>query len=568
MGKKDKKSPLNPFDLIDPEPLYNYRADKVFTQYTNKQLPQNIARTSSTLAAYAGPWTRAAVIHLLRRTTFGISSEDITLLLSLSPGKAVDLLIDAIPAAPPDPPLNNYNAIVNDTTGVLPDTTWVNAEYGDGSINFQRMMSFKAWWFSLMLEEKLNMREKMVLFWHNHFATEVAAVGVARYSYYHNALLRKFAFGNFKSLVKAVTLDPAMLRYLNGDKNTANSPDENYARELQELFTVGTGNPTNYTQGDVEAAAKVLTGWRTTFTSSSFDPKQHSTADKQFSSFYNNTVIKYQTGVDGALETHELIEMIFKKEEAAKRICRSLYRYFVYYAIDDNVENTIIIPLAQTLVSNNFEIKPVVSQLLKSAHFFDVLNQGCYIKTPLDFLVGTFKTFGVSIQTTLSVENRYKVFNYLRGYGQTLALDLGDPPNVAGWPAFHQTPEFYQAWINSNTLPKRLIFTDTMFGNGINAGGTTFKIDAIVFAKQCSKPEDPNILIDFFVELLLALPLSTEKKTSLKSILLSNQATDSYWTIAWFDYIGSPSVSNENILRSRLNPLLIELTRLAEHQLA
>ncbi len=568
MGKKYKNETLSPSDAQGSDSLHDLKSDKVFQQYANRQLPFSTERTNSTLAPYAGPWTRTEVIHLLRRTTFGLKSADITTLLALNPGKAVDLLIDSIPAAPPDPPLNNYNASTNDTTGVLPGQTWVNAEYGDGTINFQRQYSFKAWWVSLMLDEKLNIGEKMTFFWHNHFATETQGIGNARNMYINNSLLRKNALGNFKALTKAVTVDVGMLRYLNGDKNTASSPDENYGRELQELFTLGTTNSPNYTQADVAAAAKVLTGWRTSGFTSLFDSKQHSTGDKQFSSFYSNTIIKYQAGADGALETDALIEMIFKKVEAAKHICRKLYRFFVYYAIDANVESTIITTLAETLIANNFEIKPVVRQLLKSAHFFDSLNQGCYIKTPLDFMVGTFKTFGIPIAAAMSVENRYKVYNYIRNYGQIMALDLGDPPNVAGWPAFHQFPEYYETWINSNTLPKRLIFTDTLLTNGINTGNANFKIDAIAFSKQCSKPEDPDVLIDFFVELLLAVPLSATKKTSLKSILISNQASNSYWTIAWVNYFGSLSTADENILRGRLNSVLLEITRLAEHQLA
>jgi len=568
MGKKDKRILPFPADLPVSDTLFDYRADKVFLQYANQQLPNGAARTSSTLDAYTGPWTRTEVIHLLRRATFGLRNSDIDTLLALTPGTAVDLLIDSIPSTPPDPPLNNYNSVINDTTGVLPGQTWVNSDYGDGNINGQRIFSFKSWWISLMLEEPLNMREKMVLFWHNHFATESQVIGTARNIYNHNALLRQFAFGNFKAMVKAVTIDPGMLRYLNGDKNTASSPDENYGRELQELFTIGVGNNPNYSQVDVSAAAKVLSGWRINAFASYFDPKQHSTVDKQFSSFYNNTLIKYKPGNDGALETDALIDMIFSKVEAAKHICRKLYRFFVYYTIDSNVEDTIITTLAQTLISNNFEMKPVVKQLFKSSHFFDPLNQGCYIKTPLDFLTGTFKTFGLQVPTSLNVETRYKVFNFVRYYGQILAQDLGDPPNVAGWPAFHQSPEYYQAWINSNTLPKRLIFTDSLLGNGVNMSGTVIKIDAIAFARRCPKAEDPDLLLDFFIQLLLAVPVSATKKLSLKSILLSNQVTNGYWTIAWTTYISNPTTTNENIVRNRLNPLLLELTRLAEHQLA
>lgn len=566
MGKKERKI-LSESDSPGKATLYDSKSDKVFLQYANKQVPFSTASANSTLTSYSGPWTRAEVIHLLRRTTLGLKHSDVTTLLALSCSDAVDLLIDSVPSTAPDPPVNNYFNVQPDTT-VLPERPWVLAPYGDGNINFQRQQSFKSWWISLMLNESLNIRERMTLFWHNHFATETNAIENARDIYNHHALLRSNALGNFRTLTSAVTTDIGMLRYLNGDKNTASSPDENYGRELQELFTLGTTNSPNYTQADVAAAAKVLTGWRIGSSGAVFDPTKHSTGDKQFSSFYGNAVIQYQAGADGGRETQALIDMIFGKIEVAKHICRAIYRFFVYYVIDVNVENTIIAPMANTLVANNYEIKPVMRQLLKSDHFFDALNRGCYIKTPLDFLIGSFKTFGVALPSTMTVENRYKVYNYFRNYAVILGQDPGDPPNVAGWPAFHQKPEYYQSWINSNTLPKRLIFTDVLLSNGFNAGGATFKIDSVAFAKQCTSPEDPNVLIDFFTEMLLAVPLSSSKKISLKSILLSNQSSDAYWSLAWMDYNNNPTVVNDGIVRTRLNPLLIEFTRMAEHQLA
>ena len=176
-----------------------------------------------------------------------------------------------------------------------------------------------------------------------------------------------------------------MLYYLNGYLNTNTSPDENYARELQELFTIGKENTPNYTEDDVKAAAKVLTGWRinttTTLPTVYFDSTKHHTSNKLFSSFYGNTTIAYQSGSNGALETDALMDMVFsKQQEVAKFICRKLYRFFIYYTIDNTVEANVITPLAQIFINNNWDIVPVLKTLYKSEHFFELNSKGCIIK--------------------------------------------------------------------------------------------------------------------------------------------------------------------------------------------
>jgi len=574
MGDKNRRS-FHEFLAADAAeaPQIPLSRDAVFRRYAN-QLPI-LAKTTASLNPYTGIWGAAEAVHLLRRTMFGVKHGDVQTLAALpNASAAVDYMLHTGTANPapstPTPPLNNYNATYADPTGVAAGATWVNAAYGDGTVDYHRRMSLKAWWVSLMLNQGASITERMVLFWHNYFATETDASGQARYSYKHNALLRQYALGNFKTLTRQVTTDPAMLRYLNGYLNTKTAPDENYARELQELFTVGKENNPNYDEDDVQAAARVLTGWRIdTNGASYFDPTRHDVNAKVFSTFYGNQSIAYQSGAAGANETDALINMLFAKVETAWHFCRRLYRFFVYYAIDASVEQDIIQPLAQTLINNNFEVKPVLAQLFKSEHFFEVASRACFIRQPLDLVVGTMRTFGVQIPGTLSVENAYKIYNYLRGYGSTLAQDLGDPPGVAGWPAFYQVPEFYQVWINSNTLPKRFLFTDMMLGSGFTAGsGTTIKISVTAFAAQCPTPDDPDALLAWIVQLLLGLPLSTTKLASLKAILLSNQTQNYYWSTAWNDYVTSPNATNTNIVRTRLTTLLLELTRLAEHQLA
>ncbi len=491
--------------------------DKLFKKYANKHLP-SLAKTTSTLNPYTGSWTQNEVMHLLRRTTFGVKPADIATLLAMSPGAAVDYLFSNAPTTAPAPPVNNYNtSTYTDPTGVLLGQTWVNAAYGDGTVNSKRQFSLKSWWTGLMINQNLSILEKMTFFWHNHFSTQMSSVGEARYLYIHHAMLRANALGNFKTLTRMVTTDPAMLRYLNGYLNTKTAPDENYGRELQELFTVGKYNVPNYVEADVQAAAKVLTGWRinNTTMASYFDSTKHDTNNKQFSAFYNNTAIAGLAGANGANETDSLINMIFSKQETAKYICGKLYRYFVYYIIDSATQANIVDELAITLVNNNFDIVPVLKRLLKSEHFFDMNSRSCYIRTPLDFLIGTFRTFNINIPNTFTVDKTYSVWNYIRNYGTSIALDLGDPPNVAGYPAYYQNPEYYELWINSNTLPKRMEFTDMMLNSGFNAGtGTPIKIDPLAFTQAYVNAGDPDMLVDYFVQLLLGLDLSATHKTA------------------------------------------------------
>ncbi len=545
--------------------------DKVFKKYANKVEPHGLQRGTSYLTQYSGQWTDAEVVHLLRRTTFGVKPADIQMLKGMTMSAAVDYLFSNAPAAAPAPPLNNYEtATYTDPTGIAAGQTWVTAAYGDGTVNSKRRASLKSWWMGLILNQNLSILEKMVFFWHNHFSTELNTIGDARYGYIHHAMLRANALGNFKTLVKNVTVDIGMLRYLNGYANTSTAPDENYGRELQELFTVGKYNTPNYIEDDVKAAAKVLTGWRinaTTLTSY-FDATKHSTGAKVFSSFYNNTSIAYQSGTAGALETDALISMIFAKSETANYICQKLYRYFVYYVIDANVQTNIIDPLAAQLIASNFNIVPVLKMLLKSDHFYDMLSRGCYIRTPLDFLAGTFRTFGIMLPANFTVENQYKIWSYLVTYGANNGLDLGEPPNVSGYAAWYQTPEYYELWINSNTYPKRLSFTEMMLGSGFAAGtGTAIKIDVLAFTLAFANAGDPDLLVDYCCLLLLGVDVSATQKTAFKSILLSGQTSNYYWTQAWSAYVATPNAANSAIVKPRLTSLLTEITRLPEQQL-
>lgn len=546
----------------------------------NEQLVSNTyagARVLSGIQPYTGPWTNTEVIHLLRRTMFGAKKSDVDFFVGMTMTQSVDYLLN-VNNTPPAPPLKTYasSTTAGDPDAAIPqESTWVNTNTTDGGINAQRRASFKNWWTGLMINQDATIREKMVLFWHNHFATETADIGNGIWCYQNNAVIRANALGNFKTFVKAITLNTGMLRYLNGYLNTKTAPDENYARELQELFTVGKGiNDATppYSEDDVKAAAKVLTGWviDNTTNTATFQLSRHDITNKQFSSFYNNTIIQgNNTANAGNIELDALLNMIFSKDDVSLNICRKLYRFFVYYEIDAATEANVIVPLAQIFRNNNYDITPVLSTLFKSQHFFDALNQGCLIKSPMDVMIGLYREFGVSFPVGTDVPGNYLLWNSIQTIGTSLQQNIGDPPAVAGWPAYYQRPQFHELWINSDTLPKRNQFTDTMNANGYTRSGRNIKINHVAFAASMPNPSDPNSLIAQSVKYLLGLPLSLASRNQIKTdILLSGQSTDAYWTSAWNAYMANPNdMTNATIVKTRLASLYQYLLRLAEYQL-
>src|SRR5882724_4468889 len=530
---------------------------------------------TSGLNTYKGPWTENEIIHLLKRTLFGAQVQDIAYFKTRTLVQTISELLNP-PDPLPQPPVKEYTV---SSSALTPDSnislgqTWVNDPNTDGSVNSSRRASFKKWWMGVMVNQDRSLREKMSLFWHNHFATDTNIIGNAQFVYKHHSMLRMNALGNFRTLLKEVTTDPGMLVYLNGQYNTAAAPDENYGRELQELFTVGKGPGSGYTENDVKAAARVLTGWQNNSTTltSSFNPKRHDTGDKQFSAFYNNTLVKGQTGTNGGdLEIDQMLNMILAKDECPKFICRCLYRWLVYYDIDATVEANIITPLAAIFRSNDFEIRPVLTALLQSEHFFDTLIPGSQIKSPVDLIVGLCREFGIIFPPASNYATNYSIWNWLVSTSATMAQDIGDPPDVSGWKPYYQEPQYYEIWINSDTLPTRNQFSDTMILAGRSFGGITIKIDGIRFAKTLSDPSDPNKLLDDCVNRLFRIPLSDQSKVTLKSdILLGGQITDTYWTTAWNGYISNPSdMANTMTVQNRIQDLLKYLMDLAEFQLS
>jgi uncharacterized protein (DUF1800 family) len=443
--------------------------------------------------------------------------------------------------------LEDDEGTMRDDLGVAMGQTWVNdpnmASHPDvrNAINSRRCDSLKKWWSGLIINQQRSIQEKMVLFWHHHFSIQQQEVENAQFLYRHHNLLRTNALGSFKTLVREVTIDPAMLIHLNGYLNSKQAPDENYARELQELFAIGKGDDSLYTEDDVIAAARVLTGWRINDDplNSYFDSGTHDMAPKIFSAFYNNTTIAGSS--NGTQELDAFMNMIFNTTEAARFICRKLYKWFVYYEIDETVETDVIVPMAAMLQSNNYDVKPALSALLKSEHFFDTINQACYIKSPFDIIVGTLREFSVNFPAYTDYINGYPLFNSIYQNAADMQQQLFQPPDVAGWPSYHQEPMHYELWVNSNSLPKRADFTDGLVNDSV--------LDLRTFASFSSNPADPDQLINDVTVLMLRYPLSTNSRNYVKRRFLLNNTTDNtIWTNAWN--------SNNNAV---INPALQEM---------
>lgn len=525
-------------------------------------------RTNTGLDPYTGPWGETQVIHLLKRVMFGAKRADIAHFTGMTMDDAIAELL--VPTPPPAPPVNNY--AINGVTdaNVALGETWVNAPY-DVLLNGLRGISFKNWWISNQLNQERSIHEKMTLFWHNHFSTEMSVYIAAHLGYRHYIMLRENALGNFKDLTRAVTVDSAMLRYLNGNLNSKQAPDENYARELQELFTIGKSPASQYTEDDVKEAAKVLTGYQINVNTGYylFNPNRHDTTDKQFSAFYNNTTITGQSGAAGENELDDLLDMIFANNEVALFLCRKLYRFFVYYEIDDATEINIIEPMAQIFRDNNYQLAPVLQALFTSEHFFDPLNMGCLIKSPVDQIVGLCREFDVVFPDAAQFVTQYKHWSILRTNAKNATQELADPPNVAGWAAYYQAPAFHELWINTDTLPKRVAFSDIMMTSGFTRDGIKIVINPVQYTEGLAMPELPDQLIDQALRLHYRIDVSSEFRDFLMSILLSGQADPVYWTQAWLAYADDPTnITNYNAVFTRLQSFYKYLLDQPEHQLS
>jgi len=320
--------------------------------------------------------------------------------------------------------------------------------------------------------------------------------------------------------VKDVSKDPAMLIYLDGNNSRGVNPNENYARELMELFTMGIGN---YTETDVKQAAKVLSGYQVSGLNANFVASRWYTEA-------NVTVL----GKTAKFDINTLVDHIFEQKATAQFICRKLYQEFVYYKSDE----VFVTKMATVFKANNFELKPLLKFLFTSDEFYKTEIIGSKIKSPTELLVGSAKLLQIK---TPDLNNFYEL-------ARTLQMQLFQPPNVAGWPGQRE-------WISSTTYSYRGGFTDSLLtGKRYNGVAVTSKLDPIPFARTFPTSEKANEFVDEIIRLALRFPLSDTRRKFLLDTLL-----DGTILANWTTYTPNSD--------ARVNKFLKALMRLPEYQL-
>jgi uncharacterized protein (DUF1800 family) len=522
-------------------------------------------------------WTAKEARHLLKRTSFGITEMLVSEAVSLGLSGTIDQLFEQSPL--PEPPLKYRLDGTGDDEIIDPDAnygeTWINglpiptaaSNQEKNKILNSRTRSLYAWSFLQMQNAGISIREKLTLFWHNHFVAE--NVNPHREFFYIN-ILRTNALGNFKELTKQITTDPNMLLYLSGSQNSNTAPNENYSRELLELFSIGKGDAvgngdyTNYTEDDVVQMAKALTGWRVRGLNSPetltafFSNNKHTSGDKNLSHRFNNAVISE----NGENEYKDLIDKIFEQEECSKFITRQLYIWFVNVEISEEIETHIIEPLAEVIRDHNYEIEPALKILLSSEHFFE--NTFCMIKSPIDLMLSATKSLLLSAPTT-SILEEYEFSLILHLATSDVGQSIFHHPDVAGWKAYYQKPLYYKTWVNNYLLPKRLQYCKVLVTGGvllIDEREYTVPplVPVLLIVSSITNADDPVVLIRSLANQLFNYEISQNQIDSLKDILIPG-LPDFEWTIEYSDYLGDPSdtplrISIENKLRNLIGTMV------------
>ncbi len=414
------------------------------TTATASYRPAGLLDASTALQPYAGPWNRRLAAHLLRRAGFGGSPADVERIASMSARDAVDSFINfatksslaARPALedPPVPPRGLYRGFMQ---GMAADNATVDArkafQMQNNRTRRENLIAMQQWWLGRMIASPAPLQEKMTLFWHGHFTSSPEKQTTAQELFMQNQIFREYALGNVRELTLHVSQDPAMLRYLDNNVNVKAHPNENYARELMELFTLGIGN---YTEQDIRESARALTGW-------TFRKNPDGTG-----SFYDNRGVhddgtKTFLGQSGNFTGNDVITIIFQQPAAAKWFATKLLSFFVYMEPEPALVNQV----AALIARNNFEMKPVMSALLRSNVFFSDRAYRALVKSPVEFVVGTHQLFGIPEVAPVELAT-------LRAMGQVLFY----PPNVKGW-------DGGAAWLSSATILTRENFANGMAQN-------------------------------------------------------------------------------------------------------
>lgn len=368
-------------------------------------------------AAFAAGMGADDARHLLNRAGFGARPADIARFSGLSRTDAVERLLLKPSADVPVPPaeLLEYQS---------PAMLRAQDKEERNQEQRRRVIGLRGWWLAAMLDAPTpaaQLRERMTLFWHNHFVSSLQKVRSTKLMADQNQLLRRHALGNFGELLHAVGKDPAMVVYLDSATNRKGSPNENFAREVMELFTLGEGN---YSEQDVKEAARAFTGWSI----------ERNTGEYRWRPFVHDNGSKTVLGVSGNLDGNAVLDILLAQPQTAELVVRKLWREFVS-ATPDELE---VRRIARNYREAGYDTRVALRELLNGRAFWATENRLALIKSPVDWVVGTLNSL------EMDPPDPQRLSLALRQLGQ----DLFAPPNVRGWPGG-------EAWINSSTLLAR-----------------------------------------------------------------------------------------------------------------
>ncbi|MBK86374.1 MAG: hypothetical protein CMC86_04150 [Flavobacteriaceae bacterium] len=553
--------------------------------------------------------------HLLRRACFHYSKSTLNYFATLTPAQAVSELSINTTTPWQDP----YDTTTNNQNGSI-DGFWIHngnppSSYPYGQ-NKKRAIVTGWWWYNMLKQNCL--KHKLVYFLHTCFTvSKNDGAGKSSYFYDYLKLLDFYALGSIKTLAKKISFDNAMLYYLDNTTNNKNNPNENYAREFLELFTIlkgpqiAEGNYTNYTENDIQQAARVFSGIKVKPLRDTVDPdtgipfgyvniSQHDTGQKEFSSAFSNQTIDGGTDQEGVIdEVDDFVEMIFSNLETAKSYCRKAYRFFVRREWSSDVENNIIYPLSVQLMNSNYNLLNVVQTLLQSQHFYDEDNSdstneivGGMIKPPVQFISELISLIDMPIPnpeasssnapTTWSIDQLDFYHFYWNFCHNTFfpgsGMNIFSPDTVAGYPGDYQGPNFDRSWFSSNTIVARYKTIESLIAGknkilGIQTNSNGFNyyqnikvqfncIDFISNSNNISDPYNSITLVTELSELFFCESLDSDRLDYFIEIL--NDSNSGYWAAAWSDYITN---GDDVQVKNRLDSLFTKLINAPEFQL-
>jgi len=460
------------------------------------------------------PFDDVKAAHLLNRAGFGGTPDEVARVQKLGPKQAVEWLLD-FPDAPAEEELgNNVSPDLSSIAGSPSDFRQYYRQLRDKTpqekkqlqqqfqqANRQALEATTAWWLNRMAFGQYPLQEKLTFFWHGHFTTSAKDERAALLMWKQNELLRENSAGNFETFVRAISRDPAMLDYLNNNENRKAHPNENYARELMELFTLGIGN---YTEDDIKQAARAFTGWGHDGTDFVYRVNQH---DDGIKTFFNRS---------GNFDGDDIITLILQNPACPKFISGELFKYLAYDDIDPSLSEA----LGQLLYTNRYELRPLLRTVLTSRAFYSPQALGVQIKSPVQLVVGTIRMLGLQMPPAQALASA------LNQMGQLPLM----PPNVRGWPGGRM-------WINTSTLFIRYNTGVWLAGGEVPAlTRLNRKGDAAgALPDSLARPSgfDPNTdgdaeaVVDGWLNRLIQRPVGSDKKDVLVNVLADGVNTDS-----------------------------------------